>query len=293
MRERILISGSSGFLGSRFRQHISQERKVRRLERKELDNPREPIIAFNPDVIIHLATYGNYYFQKDIKETYQVNVMKLLGLLEASNEVDYKAFINVGTSSEYGRKYTPMKEDDPLDPETFYAASKAAGTFLAKAWAIQHDKPIITVRPFSITGVGEQEHHLIPTLIRSCLKGEKMPFVPSPVHDFIDVEDVIDGILLLIEHADKYKGKVFNIGSGTQYSNQKVREIVEEITGEEANIEVVDEVLRDYDTAHKWVADTSKLRFLYRPTLRSLRWQPKKDLEQSIKEMVEYARKNT
>lgn len=280
MKERILMTGSSGFFGARLRKRLSQEQyQIMGIEHQDLDKLKELVVSFNPDIIFHLAAYGNYHFQEDIRKIYQVNVMNLLYLLEASDGVDYKVFINIGTSSEYGKKHDPMKETDKLNPETFYAASKAAGTFLAKVWAIQKDKSIITIRPFSITGVGEQEHHLIPALIRSCLYGERMEFAPEPVHDFIDIDDLIDGIFLLIEHIGECKGEVFNIGTGRQYSNQEVREMVEGVTGKKAEVKILDGI-RNYDTIRKWVADNSKLR--------SLGWEPKKDLEQSIREMVDH-----
>lgn len=292
MKERVLISGSSGFLGSRLRERLNQEYEIKTLKHPELENPEKMVVAFNPDIIFHLAAYGNYYFQTGVREIYRANIMKLLYLLEATDEIPYKAFINVGTSSEYGKKDRPMKEDDLLEPDTFYATSKAGGTLLARAWAIQKSKPIVTIRPFSITGIGEQDHHLIPTLIRSCLYQEWMSFVPNPVHDFVDVDDVIDGMLLLVENARRFPGKVFNIGSGIQYTNEEVRQIVEKVTGKKAKIEMVEE-MRNYDT-RMWVADTCDLKIWGRPTLRSLGWKPKKTLEQSIKEMVkDYEQKKT
>ncbi len=275
---RILITGAGGFIGGYFLKSLGNKRhKIRHLERKEWPNVEEAVRKFRPDYIYHFAAYGNKYNQTDKLEIYEANLTKLLILLEACQPIKYKAFVNVGSSSEYGKKDKLMSETDIVEPNTYYAASKAAGTLLARVWAIQENKPVITIRPFTVTGVGEQEDHLIPTLIRSCLLGKKMQFVKKPVHDYIDIEDLIRGIKIAAKHATKYKGDVFNIGSGKQYTNQQVRKIVEKTTGKKANIRVADK-LRKYDTSKKWVADISKLK--------KLGWQPRKGLEQTIKEMI-------
>ena len=89
-------------------------------------------------------------------------------------------------------------------------------------------------RPSSITGVGEQSIHLIPTLIRSCLFQEPIPFVGEYMHDYIDVKDVCSALEILVE--SNRKGEIFNVGSGVQYSNQQVRDMIEEICKKKAKI---------------------------------------------------------
>ena len=134
--------------------------------------------------------------------------------------------------------------------------------------------PIAIIRPFSVTGVGEQKEHLIPTLIRSCYTGEQVNFVQEPVHDFIDVEDVVDVILNLSNNSAR---GIFELGSGKQYSNAQVLDIVERVTGKKANINFVPS-LRPYDNEN-WASTNFKSR--------GWGWSPTKSLEQSIKEMVE------
>jgi len=73
-------------------------------------------------------------------------------------------------------------------------------------------------------------------------------------------------------------GESYEIGTGKMYSNQEVREIVEEVTGKKANVRLVDS-MRTYDTSH-WVADTR--------AMDDLGWQAKKGLFQTITEMVKY-----
>ncbi len=275
---RILITGAGGFIGGYlYRKLRKQGAKIKRLRQEDWPKINTIVKLFHPTEIYHFAAYGNQYGQQDIFETYEANLFKLLKLLGACQEIKYKSFINVGSSSEYGEKNKPMNEKDFLEPDTYYAASKAAGTLLSRVWAIQKEKPVVTVRPFTVTGVGEQQNHLIPTLIRSCLSKEKMKFVKDPVHDFIDVDDFVRGVLVVAKHADKYKGEVFNIGSGKQYTNEEVRIIVERVAKRKANIEEV-KSLRTYDTSQMWLANNTKIR--------KLGWKPKKSLRNSIEEMV-------
>lgn len=262
MKERSLITGSRGFLGEHLLARLAQQGQ------EVLRGDREGNCPKGVDHIFDLASYGNLFHQKDIEAIYTANFFRLKNLLQ--NAEDYQAFIVISTSS--------VK----LPHLTFYAAAKLAGESLARAMALAYSQPIVVVRPFSITGVGEQEEHLIPKLIRSCLYGEQMPFVSEPVHDFIDVQDVAEALWILAKNARKHKGEIFEIGRGLQYTNEEVKNIVEEITGKKANVQLVKSI-RPYDTS-SWMADPTKIK--------SLGWRPQKSINQTIEEMVENERKN-
>jgi len=108
-KERVVITGSSGFLGTRLQERLGQYH-VETIRHQDLE--KRPIASFNPDIIFNLAAYGNCHFHEDVREMYKANVMNLLFLLESSEGVDYRAFINVGTSSEYGETHEPMKDTE-------------------------------------------------------------------------------------------------------------------------------------------------------------------------------------
>ena len=156
-----------------------------------------------------------------------------------------------------------------LPVQTPYSRSKRAAEEILQA--LPELKSCI-VRPYSVTGRNEQKEHLIPTLIRSCMEGEPMTFNPYPVHDFVDVEDVVDGLINL---ADQQFTGIIEFGNGRPVTNQEVREIVEKTCGKKANAKVVTDKLREYDNA-SWYCQN-----------RHPMWQPKKSLEQSVTEMVE------
>jgi len=103
------------------------------------------------------------------------------------------------------------------------------------------------------------------------MTGEEVNFVPNPTHDYIDVEDVVSGILNL----QGRKG-IYELGTGITYTNQHVLNLVENIVGAKANIKVVN-YLRDYD-----IKDWRCKNFY----AQEYGWKPKKTLEQSIQEQA-------
>ena len=116
---------------------------------------------------------------------------------------------------------------------------------------------------------------MIPTLIRSCVTKELMPLVSGPVHDFVDVEDLVDA-LLLIEAKGLFEGEVYEIGTGKQTTNNEIKDMVEEEMGLKANLKITKN-LRNYDTK-TWKANPEKIL--------SLGWKPKRTIRDSIRRMI-------
>jgi len=272
----IAISGSHGFVAT----NLAKLLPLKPIPRELLKN-KFALVRYlkNINTIIHTAAYGNYFFQKGDRKVFEVNVVYTLNLLEAAKEAGVKKFVNFSSSYELGTKDKPMSENMVARPETMYGITKACGTQLTRHFSKFLNTVI--VRPFSVMGVGEQDCHLIPTLIKSCLYGKKMKFVPEPVHDFIDVIDLCNGVIAVLENMERFNGEIFHLGCGKQYTNQEVLSIVEKATGKKANFEIVDSI-RDYDTK-LWMADNRKLK--------SLGWKQTKTLEQSVREMVQHEAK--
>jgi len=271
-QKTVAISGSHGFVAS----NLSKLLQVKPIPRNILsDVSALTNYLSSVDTVIHTAAYGNYNFQKGDRKVFNVNVVYTFNLLEAAKEAGVKNFINFSSSYELGTKNEPMHEEMVARPETLYGITKACGTQLTRHFSKFFNA--VTVRPFSVMGVGEQECHLIPTLIRSCLYGNEIPFVPEPMHDFINVVDLCNGVILILNNIEKLSGEIFHLGCGKQYTNQEVLKIVEKTTGKKARIRIV-KSMRDYDSSF-WMANNSKLR--------ALGWKQTKTLEESINEMVE------
>ncbi len=263
-----IVTGS-GFIGKHLTNALLKDGvEVLEVSHQQLRDPDYliKIKLYKPDLIFHTSAYGNIITQQDETETLQANYYDLYTLLQATKNILYEVFINFSSSSTL------------LSYETFYSATKGAGERLCKAFATKYNKNIISVQPYTVVGTGEHEGHLIPRLIRSCLKGEKMQFVGSPVHDFIGVNDFLEAIKLIIEKY--YLGGNVEIGTGIKTSNEEILKLIEEITGKKANIIRVGQ-LRAYDTMD-WKANNV--------IISSLGWVQKETLRDIIKGMIDYER---
>ena len=265
---KVVLTGYSGFIAQNLEKTLKKaDYSVIGMPREILYNMPELIRFFDlnkPDFIIHTAAYGNKYTQDNDLETVYVNVVGLMNLLEMTRDLPYQGFINFSSSS-VGLPY-----------ETFYSATKSAGERLIRAFVNKYHKPIVSVRPFTVIGKGEQQEHLIPELINSCLLEKDIPFVDKPVHDFIGVQDLCDAVLCLMQYTESLKGQIIDIGTGIETSNKEVKKLVEKVTGKKAVTHTVDS-LRPYDAPH-WVAKTDILEYLG--------WTSKQSIEDIIKEMV-------
>lgn len=243
---KILITGASGFVGAHLCLHFLKKGheviavqgssepwridylrsekspgKLRTL-RVDLTSPsdvQKSLQEIQPNVILNLAAYGAYPSQTDIERTYAVNFEAVRTLLEAAKGLPYlDAFIQAGSSSEYGANCTTPGEDAPTLPDSHYAVSKVAATQLVRFYALKHSLPAWTFRLYSVYGALEDSSRLIPKALLASMEGKLPPLAnPKISRDFIHVDDVCQAFEDLIERrAQVGKGEIFNIGSGTR-----------------------------------------------------------------------------
>lgn len=302
--KKILVTGAAGFVGANLvRKLISQKANVHVLLRKETDlwRIKECLAGLNihlsdlsnlsylrklvkkiqPEITFHLAAHGGYPFQKDPESIIDANLTGTLNLLMAASDISYEAFINTGTSSEYGYKKQPMKETDFLEPASFYAAAKAGATLFAQTIAKLDDKPIVTLRLFSVYGPWEEPTRLIPTVIKQALANDVIATTGGKeARDFVYVNDVVDAYLMVAKKAKLLQGKIFNIGSGRQRAIYDVVRMIVKMTKSKSKIHKGKYETRPWDTNH-WVADTSF-------TKKILGWEAKTSFENGLRETIEW-----
>jgi UDP-glucuronate 4-epimerase len=271
---KYIVTGYTGFIGKSLLERLDGDILTIGREWKYDINLPNQIKLFNPDYIIHCAAEI-----KDSSKTFESNVLMTHWLLETTLDINYKAFINIGSSSEYGNTPYPISEKELLKPRTMYEATKGAGTLLCQGYSREYDKPISTVRPFSVYGINEPKNRLIPTLFRN-FKNQLPSKISLGVHDFIHIDDFIDGLLsVLYSEKELMKGDIVHFGSGTQYSNLEVFNIIKNMFNSSLEYEKIDNIFNKYDSLN-WVADISYAKSKYK-------FNPKYTLETGLKELYE------
>lgn len=296
-RERILITGASGFIGACLARdliaaghevHLTLRAQSSRwrlaglegqfvehqADLRDLTAVRRAVEASRPDIVYHLAAHGALYRQQDRAAILASNLQGTCNLLEALEKHDYRMLVQAGSSSEYGHKAGAMCEDDRLEPRTDYAVSKAAATMLCQA-AARQGRPVTTVRIFSAFGPWEDPSRLVPYVMGCCLRGET-PRVTSgrQPRDFIFVDDCIE-LLKRAARLPKASGRILHAGSGRQRTVREMVETIVDVCGRgQAETQFGDEPTRP-DEPEAWVASIDC-------TMELTGWRPRRDLRSGV-----------
>lgn len=207
-----------------------------------------------PDGIIHLATYGAYPSQTDIPLTIETNIFTILNLFEALRKIPCPKLIIAGSSSEYGKKETKMKETDVLRPNSLYGAAKAMQTHIAGVYGTLYNIPSCVLRLFAVYGPNEEPGRLVRTVIEKALKNEPILLATGKeARDFIYVDDVARACLSFLRAKPTY-GDIFNIGTGIQTTTEQLAKKIVTLTKSSSPIRLNVYKGRPWDS-YTWKAD--------------------------------------
>ncbi len=239
---RVLVTGASGTLGYNLVRHLGvthPETHVRVLMRTVDDSlfgdlPHVDLVrvdmgdfealgaavtAFRPNAILHCAASGVRPSRISWFEQIRLNVGATVALFEAACELPDCHFIHISTGLVYSNQDRPCREHDPIDTLHPYGASKAAADCLLRAGAERLKRHLTVVRPFSFTGLHDGGDRLFPSLLRAASEGRPFPMsAGTQIRDFCAVQDVVDGIVMMLEEGTLPGRDIFNLGSGQSVS---------------------------------------------------------------------------
>jgi nucleoside-diphosphate-sugar epimerase len=234
--------------------------EVRPVELLDAEAISAGVESARPDWIFHLAAHGAYSWQRDAERIMQTNLVSTVRLLNACQRHGFSAFVNAGSSSEYGFQDHAPEEHELPQPNSDYAVMKAAATLHCRFVAERDDVHVVTLRLYSVYGPWEEPGRLMPTLVARGLEGRLPPLVsPETPRDFVSMRDTERAFLQAAERTDVDRGSIFNIGSGRQTTLREVVEIVRAEMDISAEPQWGTEPPRSWDAA-VWVAEPRRAR---------------------------------
>jgi UDP-glucose 4-epimerase len=240
------------------------------------------------DTVFHLAAKNCIAdCQMDPVETAEINVSGTVNVFEAARRAGVRKIVYAESSAIYeGSSIYPTPEREEK-PESFYAVSKLASMYFAKAYERFYRLKFTGLRYFCVYGPVQDYRRTIPPVMSAfiikILKGQRPVIYGTGEkrRDFVYVDDVNDFHLICIRDK-RTDGRVLNIGSGINHS---VREILDKIS---RMFGVVPDPIYKDDLpgeAQVTLADITQAR--------SLGWEPQTPLEAGLKRAIEYIRQET
>lgn len=252
----VLITGVAGFIGSNLADRLVNDKNYRVIgidnlaygvkeqipegvEFHKLDIRSKDIyeVFKGVDYVYHFAAKNSIVdCQNDPLETSDINITGTINVFEASRRANVKKVIYAESSALYeGSDIIPTPETE-VKPQSFYAISKVAGMLFAEGYKRFFNLNSTALRYFCVYGPRQDYRRTVPPVfsafIIKLLKGEQ-PIIygtGDKRRDFIYVDDINDFHIQCMSD-NRTDGKVFNLGSGENFSVKEIYEMISELLG--------------------------------------------------------------
>lgn len=295
MKERVLVTGGAGFIGShQIEALLASGYKVRALDnltlgKSEWVNPEAEFIEgdirdletchrASKDCagVFHLAAMSRAAASLDnIEICTSNNIIGTQNVLTAAKEAGMRKVIYAGSSTYYGNQPAPHQEDMRPQYLNFYSLSKHVGEEYCLLFDRMYNLPAVVLRYFNVYGPrlsGEGAYALVISIFLRQLKvGQPLTIHGSGAQsrDFVHVRDVAQANILAYESS--IHGRVFNVGTGVSVSVKDLANLI--------STSQVHEPRRAGD-AEVTLADNSRIQ-------KELGWQAKIPLAVGLKELLD------
>jgi nucleoside-diphosphate-sugar epimerase len=261
---KILVTGAAGFIGSHLSERLAdlghevvgidnfnpyysvelKELNAKDLEEKgvkihRLDISTDDItpLVEGVNAAFHLAAQPGISATTPFSVFMQNNMVATENVYQALKDLpDFKIFVNISTSSVYGRNATDDETAAPK-PTSHYGVTKLGAEQLLLAYQRDTGFPACSTRLFSIYGERERPDKLYPKVIDSILNDRPFPFFEGSenhLRSFTYVGDIIDGLVSIINSPEKCIGEIFNLGYDSAITVGEGLKIIEDYLGKKA-----------------------------------------------------------
>ena len=311
--QRALVTGAAGFIGSHLVEMlVRQGTHVRAFVRYNSAQRAGNLELLPPDVQAEVEQYAGDlrdadavleaargmdqiyhlgavitipYSYRHPREVVAVNVLGTLNVLIAARDLGTPQVMVTSTSEVYGTAQTdPIDEHHPINPQSPYAASKAAQDALALSFHAAYGLPVRIVRPFNTYGPRQSARAVIPTIISQALTRDQVRLgALHPTRDLTYVTDTVRGILLAMEH-DEAIGRPLNLGTGQSITIGELAERAIRLTGRQVP------VVTDAERIRPETSEVLRLRSDNRLARALIGWEPQVSLDDGLRWTIEWVR---
>lgn len=322
MFKHILLTGGAGFIGCNFVRFVLRERPGTRLTNLDAltysgnleslrdieTNQRYKFVHGDVcdsdlvgrlleecEAVVHMAAESHVDRSiLDARPFIMSNVVGTQTLLDSLRRMAAAGrkpprFVYVSTDEVYGslpleNPEVKFTEETPLAPNSPYAASKAAGDCLVRAYHHTFHLDVLTTRCSNNFGPYQFPEKVIPLFVTNLIEGRPVPLYGDGrnVRDWLHVEDHCEAVLTVLEKGRS--GEVYNIGGDNERSNLELTRTILQIMGkgEEMITRVKDRPGHDL----RYAIDAGKIR-------RELGWRPTRSAwPRALEETIRWYRDN-
>jgi dTDP-glucose 4,6-dehydratase len=312
MAMRLLVTGGAGFIGANYVQHVLATHPADEIVTLDLltyagnlanlepvlEHPRHRFvrgdiadrnavtaaIGDGVDAIVNFAAES--HVDRSIADAgafLATNVVGTQVLLDAARAHGVARFLQVSTDEVYGSLGPTglFREDTPIQPNSPYAASKAAADLLVRAAHHTHGFPALITRCSNNYGPYQFPEKLIPLFVTNALADQPLPLYGDgkQVRDWIHVEDHCRGVDLVLREGRI--GEVYNLGGGNERENVTIAALILEALGKPASLvrHVTDRLGHD----RRYAIDAGKIE-------RELGWKPQREFASGLRDTIDWYR---
>lgn len=314
----LLVTGAAGFIGSNFvRMLVSRKEPVKLVAFDKLtyagnlanlkDLLSDQVVFVKGDIcdeaavtkaidehkvteIVHFAAES--HVDRSILGSgpfVQTNVVGTQVLLDIAKAKKTEKFLYVSTDEVYGTlpENDPtalFTEETPIQPNSPYSASKAAGDCLVRSYFHTFHMPLLTTRCSNNYGPYHFPEKLIPLFVTNLMEDKQVPLYGDGknVRDWLYVEDHCDAIWTVLNKG-KF-GEAYNVGGNNEMTNRQITEIILAAMNKPWD-KYVKYVQDRPGHDRRYAIDASKIK-------RELGWEPKHRFENAIKTTIQWYKDN-
>ena len=260
--DKILITGSSGTIGTRlFERLLSEGYDIIGFDKKKnkwhkhlqgltilgdlLSKKDIGKIPKDIDLIVHLAANARVYDLIIKPDLALENAVSTYNILEFSRKNKIEKIIFASSREVYGNRYKAVARESEVDlnlAESPYAASKISNEAFIYSYSKCYGMQFAVLRFSNVYGMYDESDRFIPKMIKKMRKNEDVQiFGKDKVLDFTYIEDCVSGIISCIKKFQKAKNSVFNIASGKGEKLTDVARIIKQEMKSKSKIRIMSE----------------------------------------------------